>query len=94
MSDNFQKIYHRTKAFPWQTMGEDTLIIEPKNQMSHEITGVGSFIWELVDGVHSTAHIIDQACLAFEASPQVIESDVLEFLETLETKGLIQCPQV
>lgn len=90
-SENSPKIYCKTSTFPWQTMGEDTLIIEPKNQLSHEIVGVGSFIWEMIDGSQSLEDIVGRVYDVFEAPRDEIEKDVMSFVETLENKGLVHC---
>ena len=91
MSKNLQQIFERNKNFPWQTMGEETLIIEPQQQMSHEISGSGSYIWEMINGERSLAAIAEAMGEVFDAPMDSLQADVLSFVSQLEAKGLVLC---
>ena len=91
MSKNLQQIFERNKDFPWQTMGEDTLIIEPKQQMSHEISGSGSYIWEMLDGQKTLASIAESMEQVFDAPTDALQADILNFISQLAGKGLVLC---
>ena len=85
------RIYQRVEEFPWQTMGGETIVIEPKNQISHEINEVGSLIWELLDGRTTMEAVEEKVCQTFETSGQDVKKDIFEFVEGLREKGLVHC---
>jgi hypothetical protein len=50
---------------------------------------VGSRILELLEGGSTEADIVETISREFEASPQVVESDVREFIESLRKHKLV-----
>lgn len=91
MSETLAKIYKRNQENPWQTMGEDTIIISPKDHFSHETDGVGSFIWSFINGKTPLITIVDYICSEFEVARDVAEEDLIQFMQALEEKGLVSC---
>jgi hypothetical protein len=50
---------------------------------------VGAAIWSLIDGATTIEQIVGTITDRFEVGPEEARRDVLEFLETLNTAGLI-----
>jgi hypothetical protein len=51
---------------------------------------VGSLIWQLVDTPTTVQAIVEEVGRTFDASPDRLEQDVVEFLGKLAEAGLIQ----
>lgn len=91
MSDFLTRTYKRVEGNPWQTLEQDTLIISPKDHISHETDGVGSYIWGFLTGEFPLISIVDHVCSEFEVARDVAEEDLIEFIQNLEKKGLVIC---
>lgn len=91
MSENLDRVFKTTPGRPWQTIDSETIIIDPVAQFSHELDHTGSFIWNRLDGSHSLLQIVDALCAEFSIARELATEDVVEFVETLESKGLVIC---
>ena len=54
------------------------------------LNDVGTRIWELIDGQRSLCQIKDQLAAEYEVNPDETESDLLEFIQGLESVGAVQ----
>ena len=50
---------------------------------------VATEIWQLADGRHSVAAIVERVVAAFEVEPVRAEQDVLAFVRLMADKGLV-----
>lgn len=91
MSDFLARTYKRVEGNPWQTLEEETLIISPKDHISHETGGVGSYIWGFLTGEMPLISIVDYVCSEFEVARDVAEEDLIQFIQQLEDRGLVIC---
>lgn len=77
-----------------QIAGEYILV--PIRQSAGEVESiytlneVGTRIWELLDGQRSLFQIRDLLVDEFEVSPKEAETDLLEFMQGLESVGAVQ----
>jgi len=83
-------VFRRNTHRPWQTLDGSTLIIAPRDQESHELTGVGSFIWEKLDGCTPVEEIAQNIQEEWDCEGQTVESDTVEFFKSLLHKKLIE----
>jgi len=77
-----------------QIAGE--FILVPIRQSAGEVESiytlneVGTRIWELLDGQRSLLQIRDLLVDEFEVSPEEAETDLLEFMQGLESVAAVQ----
>jgi hypothetical protein len=50
----------------------------------------GTLIWDLLDTGASVPRIVDAICLEFDVSKEAAARDITEFLDSLQTAGLIR----
>lgn len=50
---------------------------------------VGGRVWELCDGHHTTAEVVDAICAEFDAPADVVTADVLCLMQDLASEGLV-----
>lgn len=75
----------------YRSIGEETLVLDTKlNQEVHQLNALGTFIWELCDGMHTPSDITQKVCDEFEVEKNEAENDVLCFLAELQKKSLIE----
>jgi hypothetical protein len=68
--------------------GKAVVITIDTNEL-HVLNGVGSRIWELLDG-RPLSEVVDQIVLEFEVEPERAQLDVNRFAEQLLTIGALQ----
>ena len=77
-----------------QIAGEYILV--PIRQSAGEVESiytlneVGTRIWELLDGQRSLLQVRDLLVAEFEVRPEETKTDLLEFIEGLESVGAVQ----
>ena len=74
----------------YKTIANETIVLDSKiNQQVHQLNELASFIWNLCDGEHDVAQIVNQECNEFEVSTEIASQDVSAFLSELESKNLL-----
>jgi hypothetical protein len=77
----------------------ETIIVPVRSRAAevdsiYRLDPIGSFIWERLDGITSADGIVDSICETYETTRATATHDLLEFLGTLESIGLIErCSQ-
>ena len=73
----------------------ETIIVPVKSNVGdldsiYTLNEIGTLIWQLIDGKKSVSQIVDAISSAYDVTPEEAEKDALEFLNSLETGGLIR----
>lgn len=82
--------YKRVSGLPWQIVGENAVIIDPRQNKIHELDPVGTLIWSNLDGDTETPEIAELIDESFSSEEAMVASDIEEFCETLATEGLVE----
>lgn len=78
---NEEVYYHKVE--------NEGLLIHGQKGKVRTVNFVGDFIWNLIDGHKSVAHIIDQVKSEFSYQVDTIKSDVIHYLQELSDRSLI-----
>lgn len=81
--------YKRVTGLPWQIVGENAVIIDPRSNKIHELDPVGTVIWSSLDGEKETPEIATAISENYTSEEAMVASDIDEFCETLLGEGLI-----
>ena len=73
----------------WRPLDDELVIVRPSDGQIRVLNGVGSFIWQAVDGKRSTADVAYLVCSEYEVSPEEALADVIEFLDKLSQDELV-----
>jgi pyrroloquinoline quinone biosynthesis protein D len=65
-------------------------VMNPDTSELHNFNEVGTRIWELIDGQRTVADIAAVLTQEYEVDGATVEADLLEFLTSLQGKGLIE----
>jgi len=65
-------------------------VMHPVTSELHNFNDVGTRIWELIDGEHTVADIVQVLTAEYEVDKGTAQADVLEFLGVLQEKDLIR----
>jgi coenzyme PQQ synthesis protein D (PqqD) len=72
-----------------QKGSNDVLLFSMEDGSYYALNEVGNRIWELCDGTHEVAQLISILAKEYDAPVKIIEMDVMEVLEELQSKNLI-----
>lgn len=70
-------------------VNDDVVLFSAERGMYYGTQAVGGRIWSLIQHEMSVSDICDQLLAEFTVERENCESDVLQFLEQLETEGLV-----
>jgi hypothetical protein len=78
----------RDRVIAQQVEGQSVLLDVDSGEY-FSLNEVGGLLWELCDGSHSVASMVDVICEQYDAESSVVLTDATELLESLSGAGLI-----
>ena len=78
----------RNEDIAWRVIGDEALLVNPKDSLIYPLNSVGTRIWELLDGKNSYPDISNVIKEEFTGDKASLEDDVLVFIGDLVEKGL------
>jgi coenzyme PQQ biosynthesis protein PqqD len=91
---NLQSYPQRNEQVIAQKASNDFLLFNINDGNYYSLNEVGCRIWELCDGKHSIAELIDILATEYDAPAETVAKDVLELLQTLQNgKLIVESPQ-
>ncbi len=72
-----------------RTIQDMEIVLQSGRSELHSFNRVGARVWELVDGHHTAADIVDVVVAEYDVDRATAEADVLELLDRLAEKQLI-----
>ena len=72
------------------SVDDDLILFDPESGTYYGAGAVGQKIWDLITDEREVKAVCDDLLEEFDIDRQTCEADVLEFLNTLHAKGLIQ----
>jgi hypothetical protein len=93
--NNLTRCYIKETNLVTRDIAGETIIVPVKSNVGdldsiYTLNEMGTLIWGLIDGKNSLGQIADAICSAYDVTPEEAEKDVLNFLKSLETGGLIR----
>ena len=82
--------YRRAEHLSWQNLGDETIILDSRvHKEEHELNGVGSFLWNQIDGKKTDLELAQLVCSEYDLAEKESLADTQEFLQNLSLKSLI-----
>lgn len=85
-----ERCFVRNTAVSYRIVDDELIIIDPYRHKLLKLNDVGRAIWELLNGRHSIAQIIEKLKEEFDTEREVIEEDVCKFINSLYKRELIR----
>lgn len=79
----------RNKAVLWRELDGETILLDPQEGCSYNLNAVGTLVWKMLDGQHTTTAITDAVCQAYEVEPAQALQDIEQLLDDLREHKLI-----
>lgn len=80
----------REEGLAWRVLGDQAVVINPRDNMLYPLNTVGTRLWELADGSRTLAEITAMLFDEFEVERQVLETDIQELVSQMVGKLLIR----
>jgi len=64
-------------------------VVVPQRAAVEVLSQVGTRVWGLIDGCRTVAEILHQLAEEYEVDPRQLESDVREFVDSLERAEML-----
>jgi hypothetical protein len=81
--------WRRDPRLPHQEIQGQAVVVVPSRRELHELDETATFLWSALAKDRSVADLVDALCGEFEIDAGTAETDVREFLASLEKKGLV-----
>jgi hypothetical protein len=82
-------IPHRTPSVASRSLDGEAVLVHPAHGKVIVLNGVGSRLWELMDGQRSVSQIAGMIADEYDVSMVKAESDALAFCQDLVGRGLL-----
>ncbi|MBI5779763.1 MAG: PqqD family protein [Planctomycetes bacterium] len=76
--------------YPFQKIEDDTIIVDPKNRLMHQLNDVGSRVWELLSQRQAIRDIITTITDEYNVDPSAASEDVIQLLDKMSELKLIK----
>ncbi len=79
----------RNAAILWRELDGEAVLLSPAAGSSYNLNPVGTFIWNLLDGKHSSADIATAICQIYEVEYEQAFQDVEGIIAELLSNNLV-----
>ncbi len=80
----------RDASVLWRELDGEAILLSPQEGCSYNLNPVGTLIWKLLDGRHSTEDIVTAICEAYEVEPEQAGQDLAQLLDALLNNKLVK----
>lgn len=79
----------RNSTILWRELDGEAVLLSPAAGSSYNLNQVGTYIWKLLDGTHSSTAIATAVCEAYEVTFEQALQDVEAILADLRANQLL-----
>jgi hypothetical protein len=92
--ENLEKYYHKEENLVARKIAGETIVVPVRYQVAdlqsiYTLNELGTFIWDHLNQNKSVGNIVEAICELYEVSMEEAEKDTCEFLQSLESDGMI-----
>jgi PqqD family protein of HPr-rel-A system len=81
--------YKRDPGLPFQTLEEETIVVDPRTREVHLLNETAARVWELLASPCSLEDLTEALAEEYDAAPEALRAGVEELLGGLREKGLL-----
>lgn len=89
MKDKLLRRVRRGSKTASRIVEGEAIIFTPQDSMIHSMNEVGTRIWELLEQEKTIEEIVKVICKEYEVEEKKAEQDIMEFIETLHNKEIV-----
>jgi len=83
-------MWQRNSAILWRELEGEAVLLSPSEGTSYNLNQVGTFIWNMLDGRHSSYTIATAICEVYEVEFEQALQDVENLFVELRNNDLLQ----
>ena len=93
--NTLNNLYTKKNDLVARDIAGETIIVPVRSNVGdldsiYTLNEVGTLIWGLIDGKKSVSQIAEEICMTYDITPEEAKKDTVDFLKSLEDRGLIQ----
>ncbi|MBI3089765.1 MAG: PqqD family protein [Candidatus Tectomicrobia bacterium] len=73
-------------------LDDEVIVLDPQAEMVHALNPTARAIWDLLDGRHGMAELVEAVCGRFDVRPEQAEKDIQALLELFRSRNLLDAP--
>lgn len=81
-------MFQRNSSILWRELAGEAVLLDPKEGCSYNLNAIGTIIWKLLDGTHSSEAIVQTICEQYEVEPEQAFEDVQRLLAEFQANKL------
>lgn len=89
VADVWQQVMVHNPEVASRVIDGEAFIITPQDNQIHNLTTVGTRVWDLGRGGLTIGQIVEKIVEEYDAERGVVENDVLAFIRDLEERGIV-----
>jgi hypothetical protein len=94
ISGDVEYMLQRNTSILWRELDGEAVLLSPIEGCSYNLNQVGTFIWKLLDGEHTSIDIAQLICQTYDVEYEQAFQDVENILADLQQNNLLQvCPE-
>jgi hypothetical protein len=82
-------LWAKNPLLAWREIDGQTVIVSPADSVLHELNETGSFIWQRLDGKHSTEAIAAMLTQEYQVEPEIAQADTESLVALLAAQKLL-----
>lgn len=79
----------RNNAVLWRELDGEAILLDPNEGCSYNLNVIGTLIWKMLDGKHTTSDIAAAICESYEVDFEQAFHDVQQLLDDLRANHLL-----
>jgi len=76
--------------YPFQQIADDTVIVDPRNRLMHQLNDVGSRVWELLAKKQAITDIISVVTDEYDVDLPTAREDITQLMDKMLALKLIR----
>lgn len=88
--ESWKQSFTRSPDVTWNTLDEETVLLNVKTSRYYTINRIATWIWELIEPGHTLAYIADKLYEKYEVPEEDAKRDLLFYIRQLHAEGLIE----
>jgi hypothetical protein len=82
-------LWRRAPDLPFQTLAEETIVVDPERREVHLLNETAARVWQLLESPQSVEQLVAALEEDYDAAAEELRASVVELMSDLESKRLL-----
>lgn len=84
------KTVRRSRKAAWRVFNDQAVLLDTCDSRMYGLNGTGAAVWTLIGDGIALPDLVERFAREHARPPGEVEDDVLQFIESLEARGLVE----